>query len=57
MDKKENKLQKGSGFHLDILVLGFSALINGVLGKVFTQCTGGELGMKMLFLYDSHGQL
>ena len=32
VDKKENKLRKGSGFHLDILVLGFAALINGIIG-------------------------
>lgn len=35
VDKKENKLRKGSGFHLDVLVLGFCALINGVLGVPF----------------------
>jgi len=35
VDKKENKLRKGSGFHLDMLVLGFIALINGFLGVPF----------------------
>lgn len=35
VDKKENKLQKGSAYNIDILVLGVIALINGVLGLPF----------------------
>ncbi|XP_067931352.1 band 3 anion transport protein-like isoform X2 [Watersipora subatra] len=35
VDKKENKLQKGSAFHLDILIVGVAALINGFLGVPF----------------------
>lgn len=35
VDKKENKLRKGSAFHLDIIVFGFAALINGFIGVPF----------------------
>lgn len=33
--KKENKLKKGSAYNLDILVLGFVALLHGLFGLPF----------------------
>ena len=32
MNKKENRLKKGSGFHLDLLLLGGLAVFNGIFG-------------------------
>ena len=35
MNKKEHNLQKGTGYHLNILVIGLSGIICGVLGCPF----------------------
>ena len=35
VDQKENKLRKGSAYHLDVLILGVGALINGFIGVPF----------------------
>lgn len=38
INKSEHKLQKGTGFHLDILLMGVFALINGFMGLPFMTC-------------------
>lgn len=35
VNKKENKLQKGGGYNLDIIVLGFIAMLHGLFGLPF----------------------
>ena len=35
INKKDRKLKKGSGYHLDMFVIGFLAVISGVLGVPF----------------------
>lgn len=37
-NKKEHRLKKGTGFHLDILLMGIFALISGFLGLPFLTC-------------------
>lgn len=36
VNRKENKLRKGAGYHLDLFVLGMLSLVTGMLGKVET---------------------
>ena len=38
VNKKEHKLQKGTGFHLDIFLMGVFGLINGFMGLPFVTC-------------------
>ena len=35
LDKKEHNLQKGTGYHLNILMIGLSGIVCGVLGCPF----------------------
>jgi len=38
VNKREHKLQKGTGFHLDILLMGVFSALGGVLGLPFVTC-------------------
>ena len=40
VNKKENKLKKGTGFHLDIMIMSMLGLVNGVLGLPFAMGAG-----------------
>ena len=37
-NKKEHNLKKGTGFHLDILLMGIFAIVSGFCGLPFLTC-------------------